>query len=36
MADPDRIGKENALNRAQAVLVQTAIFNLANNDYDAR
>ena len=36
MADPDRIGKENALNRAKAVLVQTAIFNLATNDYDAR
>jgi hypothetical protein len=36
MADPDRIAKENAMNRAKAILVQTAIFNLATNDYDAQ
>ena len=36
MADPDRIAKENALNLAKAILVQTATFNLAANDYDAQ
>ena len=36
MADPHRIAKENALDRAKAILVQTASFNLATNDYDAQ
>ncbi|WP_311031023.1 DUF6894 family protein [Mesorhizobium koreense] len=36
MADPDRIAKENALNLAKAILVQTATFNQAANDYDAQ
>lgn len=38
MADPDRTAKEkeDAVNRAKAILVQTATFNLAANDYDAQ
>jgi hypothetical protein len=36
MASVDMGSDEAALERARAVLVQTATFNLATNDYDAR